>query len=130
MSSHAVIDSAGLVRRLDRLPDSDERTTASDVQDPEKLARLVQDLRKRVTILERRHAPRWRDFEDVTVSTAGATVQLEHRFGTRVRFHVVDWTSATGAPDLRKDTTNTDADTLVLASYVAGTATVRVEEAG
>lgn len=63
--------------------------------------------------------------ENVTCGTAGATVTLEHALGRNVRWCVVDWTGATDAPALVKTTAST-ADKLVLASYVAGVASIEV----
>lgn len=131
--SAAVVSSSGVVRKLDKPAQSVEVFTSSDAADLEKLARIVQDLRKRVTSLESAHRPRWVEFEDVTVSTGAAAVRLVHGFGKRVRWEVVGWqTSGANLWNLKEDTgtTGTDANALVLLSYVAGTATIRITETG
>lgn len=120
----ATVSSNGVVTRaLKQIPD--RTTTAEDVKDPEKLARTVQELRaSALGEAERKELT----FHDVSVSTAGALVKLPHNFGGRVHWSLVDWASTVGgaAPILEKSTT-TDDNTLVLASYVAGTASIRIE---
>ena len=126
----ARIDFAGRAYRLERPAEPDERVTEDDVKDAGKLARLLLRMLKDVGVLKRRFWPRRIDFEDQAVSTAGALVTLTHGFGGRVRWYLVDWeSSGTSAPVLKRDSA-TDNNSLVLASYVAGTATIRVEEAG
>jgi hypothetical protein len=123
----ATIASTGILRRLDPGIQPDRTTTAEDVKDPEKLARAVQELREALAGVE---LPRSIDFEDLAASTGGALLRLAHGFGGRVRWFVMDWqSSGTAAPVLMR-TTASDENTLVLGSYVAGTVTVRVEEAG
>ena len=63
---------------------------------------------------------------------AGAEVALEHGLGGRVRWWICGWrSSGTSAPVLRESTSNVPNDTtLYLQSYVAGTACIRVEQAG
>lgn len=129
--SAAKVSSAGLVTQLGSKPTPDEVVTEQDVQEPAKLARVLGRVLAEVAALKRRFAPRAIDFEDVAVSTAGATVSLEHGMSGRVRWYLVGWqSSGTTAPILKESTTLTTSSTLVLASYVAGTATIRVEEAG
>ncbi len=128
--SAARIDSSGAVAILDGMADPDEIITEDDVQDAKKLARYLARCLKQTAELQRRANPRRIDFEDVTVSTAGAVVSLEHGFGGRVRWWVVGWQSAAvTAPYLVESTTATTDRTLVLRSYVAGAATIRVEAA-
>ncbi len=129
--SAARIAADGTVTRLDGRADAEEIITDDDVKEPAKLTRLLSRILSNVAALKRVSAPRRLDFEDVVVSTAGASVPLQHNLNGRVRWSVVDWECATNvAPILRKDATNTTASTLVLLSYVAGTATIRVEAAG
>lgn len=130
--SAARIDSAGLVKVLDGRAEPDEVITAEDVQDAPKLARLFARTLSMVASLRRAWAPRRIDFEDVPVSTLAAEVSLAHGFNGRVRWWICGWqSSGTTAPILRESTaTVSDANTLVLQSYVAGTVCIRVEEAG
>ncbi len=121
----------GKVTQLDARAGAREVVTESDVQDPSKLAKLLTRILADVASLTRAWRPARLDFEDVAVSTAGAAVPLQHNMNGRVRWWVVGWQCTTNvAPILREDTTNTTASTLVLLSYVAGTATIRVEAAG
>lgn len=119
----------GKIRQLDGRAAPEDVLTAKDVSDPEKLARLLGKVISDVAALRRRFAPRRLDFQDLTLDATGtAKFRLEHRFGGAVRYWVVGWNGA-AAPNIRQhaDTTN---DVLVITSTSAGTATVRVEEAG
>lgn len=125
----AVVRSTGAMLQLDGRAGATQRLTADDVADAGRLAREVNELRDKAAEQDRKHDPRWIDFEDIAVDATGATrIPLTHRFGARVRYWVVEWSGA-AAPNLRKDATTT-ANRLVLTSTSAGTATIRVEEAG
>lgn len=125
----ATIKSDGTVRQLDGRPEPDEGITDAMVKDPKALARFLSRLLRNVYRLMRLWRPRSLDFEDKAVDATGTTVySLPHNFGGRVRWYVVDWTGS-AAYALSKSTSTTD-NTLELVSYVAGTATIRVEEAG
>lgn len=128
--SSARIDSASKVYPLDSPAAPDEVVTEKDVQEPPKLSRMLLRLLKDVASLKRLWTPSRIDFEDQAVSTAGAVVTLNHGFGGRVRWWIVDWQATGTAAPVLKRTTATTNDALVLASYVAGTATIRVEAAG
>jgi hypothetical protein len=128
--SAAKIATGGKVTILDGKAAAEEIITEQDVQEPAKLARILGRTVKVLAEIARRFNPRRIDYEDVPCLTAGAAIQLQHNFKGRVRWWIVDWTSTgTAAPVLKRNTTTT-ADTLVLLSYVAGTATIRIEEAG
>jgi hypothetical protein len=126
----ATVPASGVVRQLDRPASPDEVMSEVDAQNAVKLARVLLRILKDVATLKRRWWPDRIDFEDFPVSTAGATVTLNHGLGGRVRWWLVDWeSSGTTAPILKRTSATTN-DSLVLASYVAGTATIRVEAAG
>lgn len=127
MSANIKNDSS--VKQLDRRAEPDEQVTEEQVKDSSRLGRLLMTMLRDIALLKRRWAPRRMDFEDVVVDgTATTKYRLTHKFGGRVRWWPVDWLypSASG---LAKHS-DTDNDTLVLVSYVAGTVTIRVEEAG
>lgn len=131
--SAAKIDSSGKVTQLDARAGADEVVTEEDVQEPAKLSKMLARLLANVAALRRARVSARVDFEDVVVPSTGATapVRLQHNMVGRVRWWVVGWQCSTNvAPILREDTANTTASTLVLLSYVAGTATIRVEAAG
>lgn len=132
--SHAVIDSTGTVRKLDGPAKADQVITSRDVQDPEVLARLVQELRGEVATLRRAWSPGVIDFERVTTtgtSMSPQTLRFEHGFGGRVRYWPIGWESSGGvALALIEDTASTTANTLVLYCYSAGVLSLRVESAG
>ena len=125
--------SSGGARGLRRSITASNGAQESEVSDPTKLAEILRKLSQRVERLEAASAPNAVEFE-VVVSTAGATVSLAHNFAGPIRWYVVQWmmTAAGVAPTagvgLAQDSTST-ADTLVLKSYVAGRAVVRIERA-
>lgn len=135
----AKITGAGAVKPLDGKAPPDQQVTEKDVQEPPKLARLLTDVLRDLAALKRRHYPRRIDFED---QAAPGPIRLRHGFNGRVRWWVVDWTSAgTNLVDSGGDTlsaswcdltkqSDSDANMLVLQGHVTGTATIRVEEAG
>ena len=128
----ANIGSNDVVRQLDAKPEPDEQVTEEQVQEPPRLARLLMSLLRDVATLKRRWAPRRIDFEDRAVDGSGATkYRFTHGFGGRVRYWAVEWVGdpLTGGPCLERDADSTN-DVLVLTSRSAGTATIRVEEAG
>jgi hypothetical protein len=117
------------VIQLDRRAEPDEQVTDEDAKDAGRLARVLMRLLRDVAILRRRWAPRRVDFEDVEVdATATVFYRFPHDFNGRVRWWVVDW-SGGAAPSLLRDG-RSDQNALVLVSTSAGTATIRVEEAG
>jgi hypothetical protein len=128
MSASTKVAADNSVTQLDRSAQPDELVTEDDASDAPKLARLLGRVLKDVASLKRRWVPRRIDFEDRVCGTAGATLSLRHGFTGRVRWYVIGWSGATAAPALAESTTSDS--TLVLQSYVAGTATIRVEEAG
>lgn len=135
--SVAYVTNEGLMVHLDAKAPSRIVITAADVQDPEKLARLLEDAHRRVQELERRDNRSRVYFRDVVITDDTGAVQyrFEHRFGGRVNYSAVDWTPSgiyQGPPqfDVDRTSTGTDEDALVLLSYWTGTMTLAVEEAG
>lgn len=130
--SAALVLPSGTVRQLDRPAEADAQVTAEDVQDAEKLARMVQDLRRDVARLTGAWSPRTVTFVDITTAGSLATPQthrLVHGFGGRVWWTVVSL--RTGGTDFRLDvSTSTTNDVLVLTSYSTGTFSLRIEAAG
>lgn len=105
-----------------------DQITESQVQDPKRLAQLLQDGFSDAAIKAERFAPNRIDFEDRTLDATGTTKHsFEHKLGKRVRWFVVDWSGSGGGAELSKDSSST-LDTLVLVSYRAGVATIRIEE--
>ncbi len=130
--SSSKIDSVGKVTLLDQRAGAQEVVTEQDAADAKLVAKLLTRILLAVATLRRNWAPKSIDFEDVAVSTAGAQVSLAHGMNGRVRWWICGWqSSGTSAPILRESATvATDANTLYLQSYVAGTACIRVEQAG
>lgn len=129
----ALVFTDGTVRQLDRASEADARVTAADVQDPETLARMVQDLRKDVARLRGMWTPRSTTYVDVvTTGSLGSpqTLRFPHGFGGRVWFTLVSLT--TGGTDFRLDYASASStnDVLVLTSYSTGTFSIRVEQTG
>lgn len=128
--SSAIVPKSAKARQLDRPSEPDEQFTEEQAKDPERLSRTIVQLLRDVASLKRRFVPRRVDFEDIEVDATGTTIyRFVHRFGGRVRWWVVDWNSSSAGPALAKDASS-DENTLKLVSGVAGTLTLRVEEAG
>ncbi len=105
---------------------------AASVGDQKDVTKELRQAVLRINRLEAAQAPEATEFE-VVVSTAGALVELVHKFNGPVRWYVVAWCTAAGAGaptaagvSLVQDASSTT-DTLFLRSYVAGKAVVRVE---
>lgn len=129
----ALVFTDGTVRQLDRASEADARVTAEEVQDPETLARMVQDLRKDVARLRGMWTPRSVTYVDVvTTGSLGSpqTLRFPHGLGGRVWFTLVSLT--TGGTDFRLDYASASStnDVLVLTSYSTGTFSLRVEQMG
>lgn len=128
----ALVASDGIVRQLDTRAGEQINVTAKDVEDPKNLARLLQQALRENAELRRRWAPRELYFRDQTLTTTVATkIRLTHGFRGLVNWAVVRWdASSPGAAPALDQHADTDENTLVLVSTVAGTATIRVWEAG
>jgi hypothetical protein len=126
----ANIPKNGRPRQLDRAGDAEEQITPEQAQDFERLSRLLTGILKDIASLKRRFWPQRIDFEDIDIDNTGTTLyRFPHGLGGPVRWWPVDWAGAAAGPQLVRDA-STDANTLVLVSYEAGTLTLRVEEAG
>lgn len=130
--SAAIIESDGEVRQLDSRASAQIVITSDDVKDAERLARLLQQALRENAELRRRWMPRELYFRDQAVTATNTTkIRLVHNFGGKVNWAVVRWDgSAAGSSYGIDEHTDTDANTLVVVSSVAGTATIRVWEAG
>ena len=119
---------------LDGRAPSNIVVTSKDVQDPERLARMVQELAREVVHLKRTWTPSRMYFRDRTVTATNTTkILFHHGFGGRVNWWVARWDSlpaAAGAPYGLDEHADSDANTLVLVSSVAGVVTICVEAAG
>lgn len=123
------IDRDGTVRQLDLRAEPEEQVLEEHVKDPARVVRILMGLLRDVARLKRLWRPRRVDFEDRAFDATGTTkYRLPHGLGGRVRWWVVDWQGAAGPQLARHD--DSDDTALVLVSYVAGTATIRVEDAG
>jgi hypothetical protein len=128
--SAAKVTSSGVMTSLDGRAPTDIVITSKDVEDVERLARLVQEQARKLAVLERRWSPRRIDFEGYAV-TSGDTLRLEHGFGGRVRWWIVEWTPTTpGDVALFEQDSSTAADVLALDVGNSGTVSIRVEAAG
>jgi hypothetical protein len=63
---------------------------------------------------------------EIAVGTGGAELRLEHRLGRVARWSVVDWQRTTPGGYHGLERLSSDENTLVLRSYVAGTASIEV----
>ncbi len=130
--SAAIVESDGSIRQLDARAGEPINVTSDDVKDAEKLARLLQQSLRENAELRRRWAPREIYFRDQAVtSTTTTKIRLTHNFNGKVNWKVVRWDgSAAGSSYGIDEHAETDANTLVIVSSVAGTATIHVWEAG
>ena len=128
----AIVQNDGVIRQLDTRAGEPIVVTSDDVKDVEKLARLLQQALRENAEIRRRWAPRELFFRDQAVTATNTTkIRLTHNFNGKVNWAVVRWDgSAAGSSYGIDEHADTDANTLVLVSSVAGTATIRVEEAG
>ncbi len=100
-------------------------------QDPKALGEQLRQVMLRVNRLEASAPKEATEFE-VVVSSLGATVELMHNYGGPVRWWVTGWMRISASivpssgPSLVESATSTN-DLLVLSSYVAGRAIIRVE---
>jgi hypothetical protein len=134
--SSALVEENGRTRQLDKPAQAEQVTTAEDVQDPETLARLVQQLRTEVATLKRAFSPKRIDFDRVSV-TGGAVipqaVSFQHGLNGRVRWWVIGWESSVADKlDIIERASNpaSTATTLVLNVYATGRLSLRIEEVG
>lgn len=126
----SIVEKSGKVRALEKAAEPDEQITPEQWQDVPRMTRLMTEVLRNLTSLLRRSWPQRVDHEDRAVDATGTVVHLfPHNFGGRVRWWVVDWTGATLPPVLIRHSSSTN-DTLALTSGVAGTVTLRIEEAG
>ncbi len=122
----------GVIAKVKNAVSSAASVSEDDVKQSKKLAEILRQTLLRVSALEARMPPDGTEFE-VEVSTAGATVTLQHKYSQPVRWWVTVWTRPVSGgayptidPVLVQDASS-DANTLVLRSYVAGRAVIRVE---
>jgi hypothetical protein len=123
----------GVLQRARRFVSGGGQVQEDEVRDPQKLAEIIRQMQRRLSELESVTPPEGQEFE-VNVGSGGALTSIAHNVGGPVRWSVVCWTQVGGtaypvaAPALVQDVTSTS-KTLVLRSYVAGKAIVRVESA-
>lgn len=123
---------AGTIAKVRRFVSGSASVQDEDVKDEKKLAEILRHTLLRVTELEARLPPEGVEFE-VAVGNLGSTTSLFHNLGQPVRWWVTCWTRpveqgaypVTG-PDLIQDASS-DTTTLVLQSYTAGRAVIRIE---
>ncbi len=122
----------GILGRTKRAVSGAASVHDSDVTDPKKLAEILRGALLRISELEAAAAVQPVEFE-IELGSAGATVTISHNLHSAVRWWVTCWTrlSAAGAyPStgalIVQDASST-ADQLVLRSYTAGRAVIRVE---
>jgi hypothetical protein len=112
-----------VVQERRRAGSVDDQITEEGVGDPRKLSHVITRLLATVRGLERIQR---KPFQDFAITPAGSgTISVNHRFGSDVRWYLVDWTGA-AAPNLRRSSSTT-ADVLVLDSGAAGAGILRVE---
>jgi hypothetical protein len=97
-----------------------------DVSDPRRLVEVLTTLANRIKALEEIRPQEYIEFEKACGSSGTVTVQ--HNFNCPVRFYITSW-KGSAAPALALNESQSTLNTLVLNSFVAGTAVIRVEKA-
>lgn len=109
--------------------------TEAHVKNPSVLVKQLTNLQQELaasTQVQRSHPEQTLiTFEKVVCGISGAKVRIAHNFGVFADFIVTHWSGASGGHSLVSDlddasAVETDENTLVLRSYVAGIATIRV----
>ncbi len=134
MSSIVTTDALGnsVVKQIVPTVARRERITEADITNPTKALEVITRIDNGLAEVQRTAPGDFMAFEDQACSTAGTALRLEHHFGRRVEWQVTRWTRTTpgGTHGLEERLTagvaDSDDNTLVLASYVAGIATIRV----
>ncbi len=125
----AVVLPNGTVRQLDRQAEPEEHVQSSDVSDASTLTRLLMRILRDIARMKRRWLPANVAHRGRVVDATGTVLhRFPHGFGGLVNWWPKRWVGAAG-PQFSEHASS-DADTLVLVSYVAGTVTLYVEEAG
>lgn len=125
----AIINASAKITKSVTPAEPKSQVTAKTAADPDALSRKVMELARSLAQLQAQSPRQSIEFEDLAFDATGTKVfSFRHNFGARVRWFVVDVSGATAAPVLMKHA-STDANTLALVSYVACTATIRVEKA-
>jgi hypothetical protein len=123
----------GELAKARRFQNASASVQDDDVTDPVKLAKVLRSTLLRLTELESRIPPESLEFE-VHTGIDGALTTIAHNVGGPIRWWVTDWMQQDGvaypvkAPQLVQDATSTSSS-LVLRSYKAGRAIVRIEPA-
>ena len=128
------VDVNGVIATARRFVSAAQNVSDEDVKLPSKLSEILRSVLRRTSELEANQVKGGIEFE-VEVGTAGALTKIAHNLKAPVRFTIVFWTKVragstypTAAPILIADETS-DNNNLVLRSYVAGRAIVRIEPA-
>lgn len=119
------IGSNGILAKARRFVSTSPAVSEADVTEPKKLAEILRNLCSLVAKLENKSGPEAVEIE-ADVSTGAAKVYLRHSLNSPIRFYVTHWSNSTGAPSLVWSSDSTP-DMLVLKSYVAGRAVIRIE---
>lgn len=125
----AVVSAHGTLRPLDSKAGPAEQLTDKLATDPMQMAQTVASIRADLAALKRRWWPQSVTHLDRAVDATGTVVhRFAHGFGGRVAWWPTDWTGAAG-PQLARHASS-DANTLAIVSFVAGTLSLRIEEVG
>lgn len=115
----------GVLRTSTRSPAKTRGYNDQDIAQPSRLAEAFRDVQDRLAALEGKSGPEAAEYA-LVAGTAGARLTVYHGFGSPVRWWVTDVSSAVAGPSLVRDDTS-DANTLVLRSYVSCSIVLRIE---
>lgn len=139
----AIVPFGGKIRGLDAKSEPEEIVTPERLDDKERVAGWLRSLLRDAAALKRRWAPKRIDFQDYLFDATGGGLtptlyRFEHGFNGRVRWSVVEWRGASAGPQFVEHYeanapnggVGTNNAVLVLRSFVIGTGTIRIEQAG
>lgn len=121
----------GVIAKARRFVNGGIRISEDRIKDPTTLTDILRDMSVRIDAIEGRLGPEVCEYQ-VDVGNAGAITRIAHSFSCPVRYWVSYWgptpggASPTVAPRLIVDPSTTENE-LVLASYAAGRAIIRIE---
>lgn len=108
------------------------RLSDDEARDPSEVAAAILKISTQLSNIVRMVPAEIREYEVVISPGTSQAVRLPHALGNSVRYWVAEWTSGDPFPSVRRDSTNSDSNTLALTVTTTGvtansTMVIRVE---